>query len=288
MTIADIASIAAERGAKLVRANGIDIAYVETGVGAPLVLLHGAWASTGPVRAGSGVAHVDHLSTLAEHFRVIAPDTRGSGATVHPGGPITFDVLTADVVALIDALDLGRPLIAGFSEGAATATLVALERPDLIRALVNHSGFDYLDAHSDLAAQVRMLFGGSPDATEADPAAAERAMAEVPPMAANFAAMKADYDDAQGDGYWRDYLDQFFDRHVAPFGRTVEDLADLTIPTLVLTGDRDMFCTVEAACVAFRTLAAGELGIVANIGHEVSSSVIDVMIEFLLRHAPSA
>ena len=140
-----IEEIVAERGARLARANGIDIAYTDTGSGPPLVLLHGALASTGPAWCGSPVAHVDHLGALGERFRVIAPDTRGSGATVHPGGPATFDVLVADVIALIEVLGLERPSLAGFSEGGATATLVALARPDLVGALVNHAGFDYFD-----------------------------------------------------------------------------------------------------------------------------------------------
>lgn len=288
MAIADNVDIAAQRDARLVRANGIDIAYTDVGDGPPLVLLHAAWASTGPARAGPGIAYVDHLTTLAKHFRVIAPDTRGSGATGHPGGPVTFDVLTADVLALLDALDLDRTLIAGFSEGAATATLVARSEPTRIQALVNHAGFDYFEAHEAMAAQIRMMFGGGPDATEADPAAAERTLAEIPPMAANFATMQADYDDAQGDGYWCTYLGQFFDCHVAPFGHITDDLASLAIPTLILTGDRDMFCSVEAACVAYRTLEAGELGIVANTGHDITGAVIDVMVGFLRAHTASA
>src|SRR5690606_29183698 len=91
MSIADIST---RRGAQLVRANGIDIAFRELGDGPPLVLLHGGWASTGPRWADSRVAYVDSLATLAKHFRVIAPDTRGSGATVHGGGPATFEVLS--------------------------------------------------------------------------------------------------------------------------------------------------------------------------------------------------
>src|SRR5438477_476186 len=145
MSSTDILDTAARRDAKLVRANGIDIAYTEVGDGPPLVLLHGALASTGPAWAGSPVAFVDHMTTLGKHFRVIAPDTRGSGATVHGGGPATFDVLADDVAALVDVLGLDRPAIAGFSEGGTTATYVALRHPGIVGALVNHAGFDIFD-----------------------------------------------------------------------------------------------------------------------------------------------
>jgi pimeloyl-ACP methyl ester carboxylesterase len=281
-----IEATAASRGATLTRANGIDIAYVDAGSGPPLVLLHGALASTGPTWAGSTVAHVDHLDALAKHFRVIAPDTRGSGATVHAGGSASFDVLAADVIALIEALDLDRPFVAGFSEGGATASVVALRRPDLVRGLVNHGGFDYLD-RAGFAEHVehmfRPLFGGRPGATAADPDAAAQAFSSMPPMAATFATMQADYDAAQGDGHWRTYLGQFFDRTVTPLAYGLEDLAGLAAPMLVLTGDRDMFCSVEAACAVYRAAPEGELAIVPNTGHEITSPVIDAMTDFMLR-----
>jgi pimeloyl-ACP methyl ester carboxylesterase len=234
--------------------------------------------------AGSPVAHVDHFATLGKHFRVIAPDTRGSGATVHPGGPATFDVLADDVAALIETLGLDRPFVAGFSEGGATATMVALRRPELVRALVNHGGFDYFEAPDAVAQGVRYAFGGSPDATKADADAAERTFRSVPSMTTTFTTMQADYDDAQGDGHWRAYLELFFDRNVTPLGATVETLAAITAPALILTGDRDMFCSVEAACATFRSLATGELGVLPNTGHEITPAVIDTTIDFLSRH----
>lgn len=283
--------VAARRDAKLIRANGIDIAYRDLGDGPPLVLLHGGLASTGPAWAGSTSAHVDHLAALGKHFRVIAPDTRGSGATVHPGGPATFDVLADDVLALIDALALDRPLLAGFSEGGATATLVALRRPDLVHALVNHAGFDYFDpVHMTqlVEGNLRPLFGGRPGATTADADAAERAFQGVPPMAATFTTMQADYDAAQGEGYWRTYVGQFFDRTTTAVGPTTQDFATLAMPTLLLAGDRDMFCPVEVAAAAYHALPAGELGIVPNTGHDITPAVIDTLIGFLARHATGA
>src|SRR5215469_7405642 len=109
---------------RCVHANGIDIHFVEAGEGEPLLLLDNAMVSTNPIWASVPFAYASFMGTLAEHFRVIAPDTRGSGRSVHPGGPITSTLLADDVVALIEALTLDRPLICGFSDGGETATLV--------------------------------------------------------------------------------------------------------------------------------------------------------------------
>ena len=115
-----------------VHANGIDIHYVEAGEGEPLLLLDNAMVSTNPAWAAIPFAYASFLGTLAEHFRVIAPDTRGSGKSVHPGGPIPAALLADDVAALIEALNLDRPLICGFSDGGETATLVGM-LPDSVR-----------------------------------------------------------------------------------------------------------------------------------------------------------
>jgi pimeloyl-ACP methyl ester carboxylesterase len=267
-----------------ITANGIDIAYTDLGDGPPLVLLHGALASTGETWKGSPVAHVDHFDRLAEQFRVIAPDTRGSGATVHPGGPAGFDVLVDDVIGLVEALELDRPAVAGFSEGGATATLVALRRPDLVGALVNHAGFDLFDPDAPAHEGLGPIFGGGPGATSADPDAAERTFQAMgPPMSDTFARMQADYDGAQGEGHWRTYLGQFFDRSAAPFGHTVADLGGLTVPVLIETGDRDIFCSVAAACAAYRAIPDAALAVVPGAGHEVTGPVIDLMVDFLTR-----
>src|SRR5437868_4907351 len=102
-----------DRGGALVHANGIDIHYTDMGSGEPLVLLHGGLISTGPVWNDAPVSYNAHLRRLAEQFRVVAPDTRAAGATVHKGGTPSASVLADDVAGLIDALGLDRPLICG-------------------------------------------------------------------------------------------------------------------------------------------------------------------------------
>jgi pimeloyl-ACP methyl ester carboxylesterase len=273
----------AERGAKLVRANDIDIAYVEAGDGPPVVVLHGAFASTGPAWADSPIAYVRHMATLAKHFRVIAPDVRGSGATVHPGGSVSYSLLADDVLALVDVLGLDRPALVGFSDGAAIATVVAIRQPEAVSALAAHAGYDVFVPNAPIFEMGRMLFGGSPEATEADPDAAEQAIGAIPPMAAMLELTKADYDTAQGEGHWREYLRIFFDRATHSPGYTMEDFRAITAPSLILTGDRDLFCSVEEGATAYRNLPVGELAVLPDTDHAITPAVIDTTVEFLLR-----
>jgi len=174
---------------RCVHANGIDINYVEAGQGEPLLLLDNAMVSTNPVWASMPVAYASFLGTLAEHFRVIAPDTRGSGKSVHPGGPIPSALLADDVAALIDALTLDRPLICGFSDGGETATLAGIRHPGSVRAIVNHGGYDLFnpDPHAPAITMTRQMLGGSADATQADP---DLSASRSPELRAMFELMK--------------------------------------------------------------------------------------------------
>src|SRR6516164_8317298 len=110
-----MATQALQREGRYVHANGIDIHYVEAGQGEPLLLLDNAMVSTNPIWAALPFAYASLTAMLAKHFRVIVPDTRGSGKSVHAGGPIPYTLLADDIAALIEALALDRPLICGFS-----------------------------------------------------------------------------------------------------------------------------------------------------------------------------
>jgi pimeloyl-ACP methyl ester carboxylesterase len=268
-----------------VHANGIDIHYVEAGEGEPLVLLHGGVVSTNPIWTGVPISYASHMATLAARFRVIAPDTRGAGRTVHSGGTVTFDLLADDVAALVAALGLDRPLVAGFSEGGITATIVGIRHPGSVRAIVNHSGYDAFApaVMPTLGAMMRQMLGGSPDATEADPDAAARFFSQSAEMQGAFELMKADEDSGQGKDHWKDYLRLAFHRLTQPTGYTTQDLGAISAPTLIVVGDRDEFCSVEEGARAYRALAEGELAIVPSTGHIITPTLVELMIEFLER-----
>ena len=271
---------------RYVRANGTDIYYVEAGQGEPLLLLHGALVSTSPVWDGSPVAWVSHLATFAQHFRVIAPDTRGHGRTVNPErGPISYQQLADDVAALIGALGLGRSMLCGFSDGGTAATVVGLRHPGLVRAIVNDAGYDLFNPQSRTFAMGRQVFGGSPTATQADPAAFEQAFGASDEMRAVLALTKLDHDSVQGAEYWKTLLAEFFDRATQTPGYTFDDLPALAAPTLMLAGDRDFLCSPEEAAIAYRILPAGELAIVPGTGHWISPLKVQLAIDFLRRHS---
>jgi pimeloyl-ACP methyl ester carboxylesterase len=59
----------------------------------------------------------------------------------------------------------------------------------------------------------------------------------------------------------------------------------ITVPTLILTGDRDQFCSVEEGVTAYRMLQDGELAVLPNTGHLITPAVIQTTIEFFQRRA---
>jgi len=270
-----------------VHANGIDIHYLEAGKGEPLLLLHGFVVSTNPMWTGVPIAYASHMATLSDHFRVIAPDTRGAGRTVHSGGTVTFDVLADDVAGLIDALGLERPLVAGFSEGGITATILGIRYPGSVRAIANHAGYDVFapSVMPTLAAMGRQIFGGSPDATEADPDAATRFFSQSAEMQGAFELMKADEDSGQGKDHWKEYLRLAFHRLTQSTGYTTPDLGAIKAPTLIIVGDRDEFCSVEEGVRAYRTLTQGEFAVVPNTSHIITPPLVQLMVEFLERRS---
>ena len=270
--------------AKQVRVNGTQIHYVEAGQGPPLLLLHGGAVTTNAIWNGHPFAYVTHMGALAERFRVIAPDTRGAGRTRHDGDTITFDQLADDVVALADALELAAPALCGFSEGGTTATIAAIRSPRRWSAVVNHAGYDLFNPAASSFAMMRQMFGGSPTATRTDPEAVERAFGTSPEMRATLEILKMDQDAGGGPGYWKTYLSLAFERATRSPGYTFDDLARISAPTLILTGDRDHICSTEEGVTAFRRIPRAELGVLPAVGHFIPPQAIELTTDFIRRN----
>ncbi len=102
------------------------------GSGKPLVLIAGI----------GGTAHVfdDFALLLTPHFHVYGVTRRGFGSSARPRSGYGVDRLGDDVVAVIRALGLKKPILMGHSFGGQELSDVATRYPSLI------SGVIYLDA----------------------------------------------------------------------------------------------------------------------------------------------
>jgi pimeloyl-ACP methyl ester carboxylesterase len=125
---------------KQVDAGVLNVGYAEAGPtdGPAVVLLHG-W----PYDIHSYVEVVPLLA--AAGYRAIVPYLRGFGttrflsdATVRNGEQAA---LAVDVIALMDALEIERAILAGFDWGARTADIVAALWPERCTGLVSVSGY---------------------------------------------------------------------------------------------------------------------------------------------------
>lgn len=263
-----------------VHANGTDFWYVEAGVGTPLLLLHGGLVSNGPLWTGHKFSWAGHIAGFAKHFRVIALDTRGHGRTPNPLGTLSYQLYADDTLAVVDALKLDRPLIAGFSDGGTSATILGMVAPDVPRALVNFGGYQTFDPNRNASTyrRTRMALGGSLDATRPD----------YPQFATKQADLQRhidDYEPTQGVGYFQRYIEQIFEFWTKPMSYTYSDFPRITAPTLLLVGDRDETSAVDDAVDLYHGLPSGELGIIPGASHEVTTLACDIILGFLLRHS---
>ena len=126
---------------KHVHAGVLNVAFLETGKphGWPVVLLHGFPYD---VHAYDEVA-----PRLAEKSaRVIAPYVRGFGPTRFLAAETPRSgqqaALGADLVALLDALDIESAVLAGYDWGGRAACIVAALWPERVRGLVSVDGYN--------------------------------------------------------------------------------------------------------------------------------------------------
>jgi pimeloyl-ACP methyl ester carboxylesterase len=123
-----------------IEAGQLDVGHVDAGPsdGPAVLLLHG-WPYD--IHSFAGATPL----LVARGYRVVVPYLRGYGTTRFlPGDTMRNGeqaALAFDALALLDALDIDRAVVAGFDWGARTAGIVAALWPERCSGLVSVSGY---------------------------------------------------------------------------------------------------------------------------------------------------
>jgi len=111
-----------------IRVDDIQLAYTDTGLGQPVVLLHGY-----PFNRS---LWTEQVSALSNSYRVITPDLRGLGESDSRPGAATMNRMAQDVAELLDHLEISRAVVGGLSMGGYVALAFYTQFPSRVRALI--------------------------------------------------------------------------------------------------------------------------------------------------------
>jgi pimeloyl-ACP methyl ester carboxylesterase len=198
-----------------------------------------------------------NLDRLAENFRIYLPDRRGHGRSPDVEGPMTLEVMAADMGEFVETV-VGRAAHAvGYSAGASVAMYLAMARPDLVRSLVAISGALGRDGWL-----VRPQAGEPPEPLL-------RAYAEVSP---------------DGAEHFRVVIERAAAAAEEP-GRPPGDLAAFDRPALVIVGDDD-FIDLRHAVDIYEALPDAALAVLPAASHlllqeQHGDAMVGMVAEFL-------
>ncbi len=110
----------------------IELHYQEKGSGEPFVFLHGNGEDCSYFK--------NQMDYFKEKFRVIALDTRGHGKSPRGSSPFTIEQFSRDLYDFMNARQISRAVILGFSDGANIAMKFAMSNPEMVKTLILNGG----------------------------------------------------------------------------------------------------------------------------------------------------
>ena len=251
-----------------IQVNGLNMYYEEYGNGMPLILLHGGTSTSRTWQP--------FLSTFVPHFWVITPDSRAHGRTNNPAGIFSYQLMADDVAAFIQALNLTKPLIFGYSDGDQITMDSGIPYPNLTGPLL--IGAAWYKFSQTYLNSLKAAGFESPDIVNI-----ERIQREAPEWVDE---LKKDHTRNDDPDYWQTLLKQISTMWWTPLDYTEEDFQKISVSTLILLGDRDGSIELQQAVEMYHLIKNAELLILPNATHfsALNELSMRLVLDFMLRH----
>ena len=244
----------------------------------PLVCIHGF--------SLSGLIYERLLTALPDGYRAIAVDQRGFGDSAKPPGGYTIPEFAADDAALLDALGIERAVVMGHSYGGMVAQQFAVAYPQRVLALVPVGTWAHVPPAFGLGEDVGSRIelwrtkGNVPDAFTERIDRYMLARNINPEEKARFLAV------AMTAGTTA-LIDTLLDIYTKPC-LTLEQLAAIRVPTLVIAGAEDTIITIAAPRRLVDAISGSEFVVIPDSDHtplwEQPRAFAEALFGFLSRH----
>ncbi len=238
--------------------NGARIWYASYGVGSPVILLHG-----GLGHSGNWGYQVPAL--VENHYRAIVIDSRGHGRSTRDERPYSYELMASDVLAVMDALQIDKAALVGWSDGACTSLILAANHPERV------AGVFFFACNMDPSGTKEFEF------TPIIKRCIDRHMKDYAELSAT-----------------PDKFNEFSDA-VGLMQRTqpnysADDLAKISIPVVIVQSEHDEFIKREHAEYLARSIPDAEFNFLSDVSHFAPLQRPDpfnaVMLAFLGRVLP--
>lgn len=263
-----------------IKVGDLTISISDAGNGPPVVLLHGFACGKRMWR--------HQIRALKQRYRVIAYDQRGHGLTDAPAAATHYSasLLVRDLVGVLNARDIERAAIVGFSLGGGPALALAASKPErvshLVLADVGAGADDPIKLESMARRWGDLIGRGDVDElvcemlrSELFKVYARRDLRRRNHMAALIRATPL-------DGL-RFTLSEVLAKRKSLF-RLTGILKSIQAPTLVMAGQHDYVCSKAARLLA-QSIPNASLKIIADSGHmsplERPAAFNTALLEFL-------
>ncbi|HTD40138.1 MAG TPA: alpha/beta hydrolase [Mucilaginibacter sp.] len=198
--------------------NGIKVYYEVYGEGKPLVLLHGAFMT---IEMNWGQL----IPELSKTRKVIAIEMRGHGHTPFSDGKLDLATMASDVEGVMNYLKVDSADVAGYSMGGSIAYQLAVKSPKRVRKLV-------------IISSTYKSSGWLPAVTNGFKGFKPEFLTNTP--------LQTAYDAVAPDKTkWTKFIEQMIVFVQTPFDMGDANIAKITSPVLIISGDNDGLDKIE-------------------------------------------